>query len=101
MAEKLDLDALAIAMYGAAIRYKKGEVVDFQNEAREFMLERASQPGSGEAEYERAAFHSFVNGAGGHTMRRADGSYASSMTELWWKCWKARASLDGRREGNE
>lgn len=49
MAEKLDLDALAIAMYGAAMRYKKGEAVDFQHEAREFLLESASQPGSGEA----------------------------------------------------
>ncbi|WP_375198980.1 hypothetical protein [Cupriavidus metallidurans] len=41
------IDALATAMHHAAIKYASGDLVDFQHEAREFLL--ASQPGSGEA----------------------------------------------------
>lgn len=43
-----DIDKLASAMHDAAIRYANGHTVDFQHEAREFLLESASQPGGGE-----------------------------------------------------
>lgn len=45
----MSIEKLAEVMHDAAIRYANGHTVDFQHEAREFMLERASQPGSGEA----------------------------------------------------
>jgi len=40
----MNIEKLAEAMHDAAIRYANGHTVDFQHEAREFMLERASQP---------------------------------------------------------
>lgn len=44
-----NMNSLAGAMHDAAIRYANGHTVDFQHEAREFLLESASQPGGGEA----------------------------------------------------
>ncbi len=101
------IDALATAMHHAAIKYASGDLVDFQHEAREFLL--ASQPGSGE---DTARLDYLIDdGAVVDTITNFEGEkrYQLSWPDLgesqnvWYHSARvaidaSRASLDGRRE---
>lgn len=66
-----------------------------RNALRKRLMEKKAAteaPAQASAVDERAAFEAWVLSKGGAIMTR-DGVYVSSMTELWWECWQARAAL--------
>lgn len=71
-ASQPSMEKMADAMHDAAIRYANGHTVDFQHEAREFLLESASQPGGGKADGEK--FRSILSAVVGE-IQKDDGHY--------------------------